>query len=490
MDSRSLWVATTPAPERSSHLPPSAEVVVIGAGIAGLTTAFLLAEAGRAVTVVEAGQVAAGVSGYTTAKVTAQHGLKYDGLGTVAAASYGTSQLAALDWIVRVAREHDIECALERVDSYVYTTDQAQRDTLRAEAEAASVAGLPASYVDSLDVPVGAVGAVRFAGQAQFHPRQWLLGLASLVEGHGGKIVEGVRALGVSEARPLLVRTTAGTIQAGSVVVATHFPILDRGLFFARLDPVRDLVVAGPAPAEVHGTYLDAQTHHSVRTATAGGSRYLVVGGEHYRVGDRVDVASKYERLADWAGEHLGLKEITHRWSAHDMSTLDGLPYIGRYHPRAKNLFVATGFGQWGMTGGTVAGLLLRDLVLGRENELATLYDPNRVSLSSVPPFMSNNATVARHLVADHVRALRPADPESLKPGTACVTRRGAGLVAAYRDDDGDLHEVSARCTHLGCLVAFNNAERSWDCPCHGSRFGVDGSVLRGPAVRPLRKLS
>jgi glycine/D-amino acid oxidase-like deaminating enzyme/nitrite reductase/ring-hydroxylating ferredoxin subunit len=494
MDNRSLWVATAPAPERTSQVPISADVVVLGAGIAGLTTAYLLAEAGRKVAVIEAGRVASGVSGYTTAKVSAQHGLRYARLastkGPAAAASYGASQLAALDWIVRVAREHDIECELERVDSYVYTTDPARREALRAETEAARVAGLPASYVDSVDIPVDAVGAVRFAGQAQFHPRQWLLGLASLVEANGGRIVEGVRATGVSSGEPMLVRTTAGSVQVHAVVVATHYPILDRGLFFARLDPVRDLVVAGPAPTEVTGTYLDADTHHSIRVATAGGRRYLVVGGEHYRVGEQVDVAEKYRRLADWAGERLGLREIEYRWSAHDMSTADGVPYIGRYHPGARDLYVATGFGQWGMTGGTAAGMLLADLVRGRENDLAELYDPNRVSLSSLPSLVSNNMTVAKHLVGDHVRALRPADPAALEPGAACVTRRGASMVASYRDESGELHEVNARCTHLGCLVAFNNAERSWDCPCHGSRFDVDGAVLRGPAVHPLRRMS
>ncbi|OLF13552.1 FAD-dependent oxidoreductase [Actinophytocola xanthii] len=494
MDSRSLWVATAQAPDRSAALPSKADVVVLGAGIAGLTTAYLLAEAGRTVTVIEADRVAAGVSGHTTAKLTSQHGLRYDQLtrskGRAAAASYGASQLAALEWVLRVAAEQGIECALERVDSYVYSTRPDQRDTLRAEAEAALNAGLPASYVDMVDIPVSAVGAVRFADQAQFHPRQWLLGLAALVESRGGRIVEGVRATNVTEANPMRVHTTAGTIQAEAVVVTTHYPILDRGVFFARLEPTRDLVVAGPAPKEVTGTYLDADTHYSVRAATAGGRRYFVVGGEAYRVGARLDVNAKYEKLAEWAATHLGLTSITHRWSAHDMSTLDGVPYVGRYHPGAKRLFVATGFGQWGMTGGTAAGLLLRDLVLGEKNDLASLYDPNRVSLRSVPSFVSANATVAKHLAGDHARALRSADASTLEPGSARVARRGAAMVASYRDETGELHEVSARCTHLGCLVAFNNAERSWDCPCHGSRFGVDGSVLQGPAVRPLKKIT
>jgi glycine/D-amino acid oxidase-like deaminating enzyme/nitrite reductase/ring-hydroxylating ferredoxin subunit len=496
-DSRSLWVSTTSAPDRrGAAVPAETDVLVLGAGIAGLTTAYLLAEAGRSVLVLEAGEVAAGVSGHTTAKLTAQHALNYHRIaarkGTASAGSYGASQLAALEWVARTAREQDIRCELERLPSYVYSTDPNQRALLRAEADAARLAGLPAELVDEVDLPFKTVAAVRFADQAQFHPRQWLLGLAERFVAAGGRIIEGVRATGLTEARRVLVRTTAGAVRANHVVVATHYPIFDRGLYFTRLDPVRDLVVAGPAPDEhtVRGMYLDADTHHSVRAATVGGQRFLVVGGEHYRVGDHLDVRARHQRLARWAEQHLGLTSVRYRWSAHDLSTLDDLPYVGRYYPGARNLWVATGFGQWGMTGGTAAGLLLRDLVLGEDNELETLYDPNRFSLRSIRPLVANNVTVAAHLTRDHIRALRSPSLDDLEPDQATVTRRGATMVAGYRDENGALHAVNARCTHLGCLVAFNTAERSWDCPCHGSRFDVDGAVLQGPAVRPLRALS
>ena len=179
---------------------------------------------------------------------------------------------------------------------------------------------------------------------------------------------------------------------------------------------------------------------------------------------------------------------MRYRWSAHDLSTVDNLPYVGRYHPGATNLWVATGFGQWGMTGGTAAGLLLRDLVLGESNPLSELFEPNRMSLRAVPSLVGNNVTVAKHLAGDHLRAMRPQDLARLGPDEATVTRHGTAVVGAYRDREGAMHAVSAHCTHLGCLVAFNNAERSWDCPCHGSRFDIDGSVLQGPAVRPLRR--
>ena len=422
-DVRSLWLDTTPAPNRAGGvLPPEAEIVVVGAGIAGLTTAYLLAEAGRSVLVLEARSVAGGVAGHTTAKLSAQHGLIYDRLATrmglAAAARFGASQLAALDWVTSTARALDVDCELERTDSYVYTTSASRRAALRAEAEAARAAGLPASYLDSVDLPLPVAGAVRFADQARFHPRRWLLGLAARIEALGGRIIEGVRVTGVRSGRPALVRTTSGVVRAGQVVVAT---LLDRGLFFARLDQVRDLVLAGPRPAglALSGMYLDADTGHSVRLARAGGEELLVVGGERYRVGD-VDVRARYARLGAWAREHLGLTDVRYRWSAHDMSTVDGVPHVGRYHPGSRNLWVATGFGQWGMTGGTAAGLLLRDLVLGRRNELAPLYEPTRLPLPRVPT-----------QTGDHPRA--SANLANLSPRSARAPRWTSTTAASLR---------------------------------------------------------
>jgi glycine/D-amino acid oxidase-like deaminating enzyme/nitrite reductase/ring-hydroxylating ferredoxin subunit len=491
-----LWVDTAPAPDRAGRpLPAQADVVVVGAGIAGITAAYLLAEAGRQTVVLEADRVAAGVSGHTTAKVSAQHALIYDHLrrtkGNEAATAYGASHLAAIDWIER--RSAEIDCDFSRRDSLVYTTDPDQRSTLEREAEAATRAGLPATFEESPAGPVEASYGVRFANQAQFHPRKWLLGLADRIEQAGGEVLERTRVTGVREGDSCIVTTNRGEIRARDVIIATHYPILDRGLYFARLEPVRDLVVAGPVDQQLalSGMYLDADTHRSIRSAPlADGSTLLIVGGEHYRVGDHVDVEGRYRRLADWARDVLGLVEPTYRWSAHDLSTTDRVPYVGRYHLAARRLWVATGFGQWGMTGGTVAGLLLSDLLLGKENPYARLYDPNRLSAQSVISVARNNIEVGKYLVRDQGQALlRQVTLDHLAPDTATVTQSGTRTVAAYRDEEGQLHAVSGRCTHLGCLVSFNNAEKSWDCPCHGSRFGIDGSVIHGPATRPLRRL-
>ncbi|MFD2395786.1 FAD-dependent oxidoreductase [Prauserella oleivorans] len=441
-------------------------------------------------------EVAAGVSGHTTAKLSAQHALKYRQLerskGRTAATRYGETQHAALEWVAKTATELAIDCRLTRRDSYVYTTDPRQRDRITEEADAAARAGMPASFTEDIDLDVPAVAAVRFTGQAQFHPRRWLLGLAAEIERLGGTIAEHTAALAVDEWPTPRVRTSRGTVRAEHVVVATHYPILDRGLYFTRLDPVRDLVVCGPVPVDraPSGMYLDAATSHSVRTYDTGEETLAVVGGEHYRTGAHVDVETRYRRLAEWAREHVGLTEVRYRWSAHDMSTPDSVPYVGRYHPFAKRLWVATGFGQWGMTGGTAAGLLLWHLIQGVTNPAEQLYYPNRLAPRTAPAVAKEGATIAKYLVGDHIRALATSwEASSLRPGDATVARVGPRMAAMYREPDGRLHAVGAHCTHQGCLVNFNNSEKTWDCPCHGSRFGIDGSVIQGPATRPLRRL-
>ncbi|WP_169738917.1 FAD-dependent oxidoreductase [Jiangella gansuensis] len=501
MQPRSYWLDSTGDPSlgRAEH-PQEADVVVLGAGIAGITTAYLLKQAGMTVALIEADdRLAAGVTGHTTAKVTSQHGAMYATLtssfGPDTARAYGAGQHLAIDWIETEAAAIGAEADLSRRDSYAYVEDESSVPGLRREAGAAAEAGLPAQFVTGTELPFPVAGAVRFTGQAQFHPRRWLLALAARIPGDGSEIVTGTRATGLTEGDPCVVETTSGPVRGRHVVVTTHYPIFDRGVFFARLEPRRDLVVAGPAdPDDVPaGMYISTEDRHSIRTTPLDDGRVLViVGGEPHRVGARTSVARHYDELHAWAQDRLPVREYRYRWLAHDLTTVDSLPYIGRFHPRTRNVWVATGFGHWGMTNGTLAGLLLRDLITGEENPLAGVFDPTRRTVrQSATEFVRANAYVAARLIGDRVDTLatRPG-PAALRPGSGRVITAGTRAIAAYRDDEGSLHCLSARCTHLGCLVVFNDAERTWDCPCHASRFDTDGRVLSGPAVRPLPRVA
>jgi glycine/D-amino acid oxidase-like deaminating enzyme/nitrite reductase/ring-hydroxylating ferredoxin subunit len=501
-DPESYWLVSAPAPPPAS-VPDltDVDVAVLGGGIAGITTAHLLKQAGLTVALIEARELLEGVTGHTTAKVSAQHGLIYADLasrfGADAARTYGLSQLTALEWIRAESGRLGVDCEWSERDSFVYCTAPSRVDELREEAEVAASLGLPASLVHETELPFPVAGAVRFAGQAQFHPVRWLRALAAGLPGDGSYVAEGVRVSDVHTGDPHRVVTEAGTFAASHVVVATHYPILDRGFFFARLEPVRELVVAGPMPADAapRHMYLSSDDGHSVRTtpyaanASDGSPQVLaIVLGEHYRPGAEADVEERHAALASWALSSLGLAHITYRWSAQDNVTVDRLPYIGRFSRRSDRLWVATGFNQWGMTNGTLAGLLLRDLITERPHdwtkEWADLYDPAR--LPSPGPFLRDQFAVAEHFVADRLRAVGARPPADLAPGEAATTTVGTRLAAVRRDPDGTLVALSGRCTHLGCAVAFNDDEQSWDCPCHGSRFGLDGAVLQGPAVAPL----
>ena len=494
----SLWIATTEEPGFGPlDAPIEVDAAVLGAGITGLTTALLLKSAGLRVAVVEAGGVSRATTGHTTAKVSAQHGLIYDTLrskfGEDGARAYAEANMAGLELVAALVEEHQIACDLERRPAYAYTEQDSQVSQIEQEVEAAKKAGLPASYTEETDLPWPVKAAVRFDDQAQFHPRRYCLALARALEGDGSRVYEHTRALDVEEGTTCIVKTERHDVRAAYVVLATHLPFLDRGGFFAKCHPEREYALAVALEQPVpKGMYLSVeQPTRSVRQHPVEGGELLILSGDSHKPGEHDDTSKHYAALEQFAADRFAVRSVDYRWSTQDYMPVDQVPYIGKLRRRSERLFVATGFKKGGMTNGTVAGRVISDQILGRENPWTELFDPNRVKpLASASEFVKENVSVARHFFGDRITRRAPVAIDQLGPGEGQVTAVGAKQLAVSRDGEGNLHAVSARCTHMGCIVNWNAAEQTWDCPCHGSRFASDGAVLEGPAVTALESRS
>lgn len=385
----SLWVATGPRPDARPTVAGTveADVVVIGGGIVGITTALRVAEAGASVALIEAERLASGVSGYTTSKISSQHGLVYDRLrrrlGADAARTYGRVNEDALTWIVDRVATDGIECDLRPRAAYAYTPEGESTGDLESEHDAAVEAGLPASLTDEVPLPFAVGLALRFDGQAEFHIRKYLLALADRLEAAGGRIFEGTRALGLdSDGSGVVVPTADGRVRADRAVIATHYPYLDRSLSFARVHAERSYAIAcridGPVP---DGMLISTGgVTRSIRGAPVDGEEMLLIGGDGHRAGAAIDTEERYANLEAFARAHWEVASVDYRWSSQDNFTLDGAPYVGRLTPRSDRTLMATGFAKWGITGGTAAALLLADLLAGRPNDSAGLFDPWRLT--------------------------------------------------------------------------------------------------------------
>ena len=491
----SVWLQTGPPQPAFERLRGDvrADVAGVGGGIVGITTALALQEEGADVVLLEANRLGHGVTGHTTAKVSSQHGFVYARLrtrfGAGAARVYGQVNEQALGWIAGRVQRDAIDCDFRRRHSYAYVSSASSRSRARDEAAAARAAGLPATFVEAAPLPYAVAAAVRFDGQAEFHVHRYLLGLIDRLAAGGTQIFEHSHAVDVDADEYCVVKTAGGRVVAGQVVVAPHYPFLDRSLAFARVHPQRSYAllcrIAGSPP---DGMFISADgPTRSVRSVPIGDEELLLVGGEGHRTGTGGDTEQRYRRLEAFAREHWDVVSVDHRWSAQDNTTIDGLPYVGGLTPTADRVFMATGFAKWGMTGGTAAALVLCDLLQGRDNPAARLFDPNRLHVrASATTFVRENAEVGLRFVGDRIAKPGRRPIEDLSPGEGDIVRLHGEAVAGYRDDGGTLHAVSPTCTHLGCRVSFNRAERSWDCPCHGSRFHPDGDVLQGPAVHRL----
>jgi len=497
----SYW-RTHPTP----HFPPltedlKTEVGVIGGGIVGILTAYLLAKAGKQVALIEARDLLSGVTGHTTAKITAQHSIIYNELihtfGKEKARLYYEANIEGLDLLQHTAEDLGIECDWEKKDAVVYATTEKGVQQIEKEARAYEKLGIDGILTKGQleELPFDVKAALTMQRQAQFHPIKFLTPLIEEIKRLGGKIYEQTRAVRLLKDETTVRMENGAKLDCEKVVVATHYPFNDfNGLYFSKLSISRSYAIAAKVNSPIpEGMYISAESPtRSLRSVrNENGEELLLIGGDSHQTGKSKSATQEhYRNLEEYGKKWFDVQEIPYHWSAQDMTTLDKVPYIGQMTHSSTDILVATGFQKWGIAMGAIAGKLLSDLILEKANVYADLFTPTRgkLKMKDIQQFTKKNTSVGKDFVA--TKAKRPSmTPEDLnldEGGLVFVNGKKAG---GYRDKHGHVHLVKTTCTHLGCGLNWNDAERSWDCSCHGSRFSYEGEVLEGPAVKPLEKL-
>lgn len=467
------------------------EVCIVGAGIAGLSVAYQLTRAGTAVVVVDDGPVGGGETERTSAHLASVLDARFATLERMhgdRVKQIAESHARAIDEIEAICRRENIACDFRRVDGYLYLAPDDDPATLVSEHTAAVRAGVDVAWVDRAPLPFATRRCLRFARQAQFHPLRYLAGLADAVVRAGGMLVAGHATRMTTDSVAVVELEDGHSIAADALVVATNSPVNDRITMHTKQASYRTYVITASLPAGTvqHALYWDtADPYHYVRLERGEAHDVLIVGGEDHHTGEGDEDATRFERLEEWARERFStLGSILDRWSGQVVNSVDGIGFIGRNPGDDSNVYIATGDTGNGLTNGTIAGMLISDMVLGRENAWQSVYDPARITPLAAWSFTRESL----HVAAGYARWLAPGDAKTvgLAPGHGTVVQRGLRKVAVYRDPQGALHECSAVCPHLGGVVAWNDVEKSWDCPCHGSRFDTNGGVLNGPANRDL----
>jgi glycine/D-amino acid oxidase-like deaminating enzyme/nitrite reductase/ring-hydroxylating ferredoxin subunit len=497
----SIWTrsAETPKyPVAPEDLTP--DVCIVGAGIAGLSIAYALAGEGLSVVVVDDGAVGSGETGRTSAHLTNAVDDHYQVLeslhGEAVARAIADSHTAAIDRIESIVAAESIDCGFERIPGYLFPAPDEAPDFLLKELGAALKAGLRVEIVPRAPIPMFETGpALMFPDQAQFHPMRYLSHLADAVIRKGGRIFTAHAKDIEGGAHPQVTLKSGHVIRCKSVVVATNVPVNDRVAMHTKLEPFRTYVIAAHVPnGQIPKALLwdTGDPYHYVRIVenadNSPGQDLLLVGGEDHKVGQATDYDARYGALEMWMRSRYPEAGVVHsKWSGQIIETVDGIAYIGR-NPGEKNVYICTGDSGEGIIHGTIAGILIPDLIQGRKNPWETTYDPGRITLKSAATAGRHNLNVALRY-ADWLKGHETLDEKQIPPGSGAVIRHGLKHVAAFRDDQGALHRMSAVCPHLKCIVTWNGSENSFDCPCHGSRFNCRGHVLNGPAISDLEHL-
>ncbi|MDB9303656.1 MULTISPECIES: FAD-dependent oxidoreductase [Cyanophyceae] len=494
----SIWMTTAEVPDQSVLAENThADVCVVGAGMAGMSTAYMLSREGKSVVVLDDGPIGGGQTCRTTAHLSNVLYYRYYELedihGQERTKQIAESHTKAIDTIQAIASREQIDCDLERLNGYLFPPDLQSLDEMERELAAAHRAGLTSvelvkqAPVDGFDTGM----CLRFPHQGQFDPLKYLAGLAEAIQRRGGRIYTGTHVEKITGGVTARVETSNGqVVTADAVVVATNSPISNLLTMHFKQAAYMTFVIGIKVPrgSVTKALYWDTlDPYHYIRLQNLD-EQYdvLIVGGEDHKTGQANDADARYARLEVWTRERFPMAtERLFRWSGQVMNADDGIAYIGKNPQDEDNIYIATGDTGLGMTHGTIAGMLLNDMILGRRNTWAEVYDPLRTRIGATGDFVSENINVATQYL-DWVTPGEVDSVEKIPAGTGAVVRQGLNKIAAYRDENGTLHEHSAVCTHLKCIVAWNSSEETWDCPCHGSRFDAKGKVINGPAINGL----
>lgn len=473
------------------------DVIIVGGGITGISTALLLQEAGKSCLVLEASNLGFGTTGGTTAHLNTLLDTPYTTIGKNFNKEHAKAVAGAAAEAIRLIRRnidrYGIDCGFAEADAYLFAQDEKQEKELEEIVAASSDAGLDMEYVSDLPVPVPYTRVAKAAGQAQFHPLWYVYGLAAAFEKAGGVIVQDCRVTGAANNEAVEVQTTKGVFKGSDLIYATHIPP-GINLLHLRCAPYRSYAMAVTLDNDRYPEDLAYDMHdpyHYYRTQLVNGRRYLIAGGEDHKTGHEENTEQCFLRLEAHVRKYFSVKEVVYKWSSQYFEPADGLPYIGHLPGHPEHIYVATGFGGNGMTYSSVAALTLREILLKEEEHYAGLFNPNRLKpIAGFANFISHNADVIRQFAGKWFSGEELAQTADLAPGEGKIVNYNKEKIALYKDENGTLHAVNPLCTHMKCEVQWNAAEKSWDCPCHGARYSYDGRLLTGPADTGLEQIS
>ena len=491
----SLWIETTKDDISFNELNQNKEIdiCVIGAGLFGLTTAYYLSKNGKKVVVIEKDKIGEKVSGNTTGKITSQHGLFYEHLindyGKEYAKKYLEANEEAIENIKEIIKKEQIECEFYKQNAYVYTTQEDEVIEIQKEVEAVKELGKEAEFVTQTELPFKIKGAIKFKNQAQFHVRKYMIGLCKAIlkqnEIYAYTTVTDV----VKEGNEYNIYTDRGNVKAKYVVIATHYPIVNMpGFYFTKMYQSTSYLIAIETDKKLpQGMYISAKEPiYSFRTATYNGKQIFLIGGSEHKTGKAIEDNSNYEELEKKAKELYPDCKILFKWNTRDCISLDKIPYIGEYSNIMKNMYVGTGFKKWGMTLSNIAGKIVSDKIMEKENKYETIFNSTRIK-----PI--KNRWEVKNMVEETVKSIvlnkfkiEPEDLKQIENDNGAIIEINGENIGIYKDPQGKIYAVKPNCTHLGCLLTWNNLDKTWDCPCHGSRFDYRGRNIYEPAIKDL----